>query len=137
MGNPGGIYVVDDTVGTVEVYDPYGSVVEIFETSTEVVEIVTPDLIGPPGPQGSQGEIGAQGVQGDIGPVGPFAPTFRMEFASATDTWLINHNLGVYPSIDLYALDGSSIGGDITMPDKNTVVVTFDFPVAGFAILKA
>jgi hypothetical protein len=133
----GGLYVIEDTVGAVEIYDAYGTVVEILETVTEVVEIVTPELVGPEGPPGIQGVDGQPGPQGAIGPQGPFAPTFRMEFASPIDMWVINHNLDVYPVVDLYDFDGSEIGGDITMPDKNTVVVTFDFPVSGFAVLKA
>lgn len=131
------IYVADVQIGVLEVRDDEGQLLTVLEPAADVIEIVTPDLIGPSGPQGPQG---VQGVQGDIGPqgpVGPFAPTFRMQFASAADTWVIAHNLGVYPTIDLYDLDGTSIGGDIAMPDKNTVVVTYDFPVAGFAILKA
>lgn len=135
--NPGGIFVIEDTVGAVEIYDAYGVVLEILETVTEVVEIVTPDLVGPAGPSGVQGDVGPQGLPGDPGPQGPFAPTFRMEFASPLDTWVINHNLDVYPTVDLYDPDGTEIGGDVTMPDKNTVVVMFDFPISGFAVLKA
>jgi hypothetical protein len=131
------VYTIDDSVGTIEVYDAYGIVVEILETTVEVVEIVSPDLVGPQGPPGIQGVQGLQGVQGDPGPQGPFAPTFRQEFAAASDTWVINHNLNEFPVVDLYDYDGTEIGGDIQMPDKNTVVVTFDFPVAGIAILKA
>lgn len=128
------IITVNDTVGVIEVGDEFGTVVESFETFTEAIHIATSELVGPQGPPGLQGNIGPAGP---AGPVGPFAPTFRMEFASPSDTWTVVHNLGVFPVVDLYDFDGYEIGGDVQMPDRNTVVVLFDVPVAGIAILKA
>lgn len=131
------IYTVEETVGVVEIHDELGAVVQILETAVEIVEIVTPELVGPAGPPGNPGDPGIAGPAGPVGPQGPFAPTFRMTFASPLDTWVINHNLDVYPVVDIYDLDGYEMVGDVLMPDRNTVMVLFDFPVTGIAILKA
>lgn len=133
----GEVYVVEETTGMVEVCDAYGTVIEILDTVTEVVEIFTPELVGPQGPPGVQGSPGPSGPPGPQGIPGPFAPTFRMTFANPSATWVIQHNLDTYPITDLYDFDGFEIVGDVQMPDRNTVVVLFDFPVAGIAILKA
>lgn len=131
------IFTVAESVGVIEVGDEYGTVVETVETVAEIIQIVTPELVGPSGPPGIQGMAGPAGPTGAVGPQGPYAPTFRMEFASAMDTWVIVHNFGTYPVVDIYDLDGFEMVGDVSMPDRNTVVVTFDMPVAGVAILKA
>lgn len=128
------IYTVEESLGVVEVFDGSGTLVTIFEPTADVVQIVTADLIGPLGPVGPVGPTGSAGPQG---PQGPFAPTFEQHFASPALVWRINHNLDAYVVTDLYDLYGVQISGDIEMPDRNNVIVTFDVPVAGTARLKA
>jgi hypothetical protein len=50
---------------------------------------------------------------------------------------VIVHNLDAYPVVTLYDLYGFAISGDVSMPDRNTVVVDFAVPFAGTARLKA
>lgn len=123
-----------ETVGLVEVHDDAGAILAVLPQTVEIVQIVTPELTGPQGPPGPVGDPGVQGVQGEQG---PFAPTFEMRFANPSTEWIFQHNLNLYPVVNLYDPDGNEIGGDISMPDKNTVVVDFFVPIAGTIILKA
>ncbi len=123
-----------ESVGVVEVRSADGSLLTVFQPTVDVIEIVSPDLIGPQGPQGT---VGIQGEPGPPGPPGPFAPMFEQQFSSPQTVWTIVHNLDVFPVASLYDLYGFAISGDIAMPDRNTVVVTFEVPIAGTARLKA
>lgn len=131
------LYTVEDTVGLIEVRDAEGELLTILEPVVEVVQIVSADLVGPPGPMGAQGAEGPSGPSGPPGPQGPFAPSFEQHFANPSKVWLIIHNLDAFVTVDLYDLAGFEISGDVQMPDRNTVVVMFDVPVAGTARLKA
>lgn len=125
------------TVGVVEVRDGVGNLLTILQPSADVVEIVSPDLVGPRGPLGPTGPTGPTGLQGVTGPQGPFAPQFEQTFVAPLYEWRIFHNMDVFPVVNTYDLYGFEISGDVTMPDRNTVVVTFEVPIAGTARLKA
>ncbi len=132
----GDVITVQESLGLVEVIDGTGNLVTILEPVADVIQIVTNDLTGPqgkPGPVGPPGEAGPPGEKGDPG---PFAPHFEQNFANASVEWVIVHNMGVIPVVNLYDPYGWEISGDIAMPDRNTVVVTFDVPMAGMARLK-
>lgn len=128
------IYTVDEQIGVLQIYDGAGNLVTVLEPTADVVEVVTSDLVGPAGPKGDPGPVGPAGP---AGPQGPFAPTFEQHFAAASNVWVIRHNFDAYVFTELFDLYGQQISGDIEMPDRNTVVVTFDVPVAGTARLKA
>lgn len=128
------VITTTQTVGVVEVRDANGNLVTILEPTADVVEVVSPDLVGPQGPVGP---TGVQGEQGIPGPQGPPAPIFEQTFSAAQLVWPIQHDLDAFPVVSLYDLYGFAISGDIAMPDRNTVVVTFAVPLAGTARLKA
>lgn len=130
-------FTVEQSLGVLEVRDGEGDLITIFEPAVEVVQVISADLVGPQGPMGAQGVPGDPGPPGPVGPQGPFAPSFEQHFASPSKLWLIVHNLDAFVTVDLYDLAGFEISGDVQMPDRNTVVVTFDVPVAGTARLKA
>lgn len=113
------------------------TVIEVADPSVTVIEVTTPDLIGPSGPQGVAGPIGVIGPAGPTGPVGPFAPLFIQTFNVPSAVWVIHHNLMTYPVVTTVDLNGDEVIGDVTAPDINTVVVTFVMPMAGTARLKA
>lgn len=131
------VITITQTVGVVEVRDAAGNLVTILEPTADIVEVVSPDVVGPQGPVGPQGAQGVQGVQGVEGPQGPPAPIFEQTFSAASLIWVVNHGLDAFPVVSLYDLYGFAISGDIVMPDRNTVVVTFAVPLAGTARLKA
>jgi hypothetical protein len=126
-----------DIAGVVAVHDSDTVVLDVPEPVIDVVLVRTDDLRGPQGIQGDQGVAGPVGPQGVPGVQGPFAPVFEQHFAAPQLVWLIEHNLGVYPVVTTVDLNNEEITGDVATPDKNTVVVTFDVPVAGTARLKA
>lgn len=128
------IVTYTETVGVVEVRDGDGDLLTILEPTADLVEVVSPDLIGPQGPVGPSGPQGVQGVQG---PQGPPAPIFEQTFQSPSTIWYIFHSLNAYPVVSTYDLYGFEISGDVQMPDRNSVVVTFAVPIAGTARLKA
>lgn len=128
------VSTITETVGVLEIRDGDGALLSILEPCADVIQIVTPDMIGPPGPIGP---AGVPGPQGPPGAQGPPAPIFEQQFSSPATTWLIQHNLDAFPVVSLYDLYGFAISGDIAMPDRNTVVVTFEVPIAGTARLKA
>lgn len=50
-------------------------------------------------------------------------------------TWIINHNLGFIPSVELFNNGSQEIDGDVVHTSVNQTVVNFTGPVAGFARL--
>lgn len=123
-----------ESLGVVEVRSAEGALLNVLMPSADIVEIVTSELTGPAGPVGPAGLSGPPGPQG---PPGPPAPQFEQTFSTAQLVWLIVHNLDTYPVVTTYDLYGFEISGDVAMPDRNTVVVTFAVPFAGTARLKA
>lgn len=71
--------------------------------------------------------VGTQGVAGAASAGVDFA------FLTASTTWTINHNLGVYPSVQLRSLGHVVFAGDVQHPSVNQAVVTFVSPFAGYA----
>jgi hypothetical protein len=111
----------------------------VLEPTADVVEIVSDELTGPQGPSGTPGVpgiTGPVGPQGEQGPQGPFAPQFEQTFVDPSAAWVIVHNLDLFPVVTLHDLYGIQISGDVLMPDRNTVVVTFAVPMSGTARLK-
>lgn len=76
-------------------------------------------LIGPQGPQGDPG-IGAA-VFNQITP---------------STTWVINHNLGFYPNVNIVDSAGTSVEGSYTFLSVNTVIATFTSEFSGKAYLS-
>lgn len=61
---------------------------------------------------------------------------YSHEQAQASTTWLINHNLGYYPSVSTTTYGGTTIIGAIKYIDKNNLTVEFTVEVAGYAHLS-
>ncbi len=124
LGAQGWQVEVISNAPTLEVSTSDTAVLDVVAPAVQLVEVITR---GPSGPKGSQGE------QGETGP----SPTFEQHFAIATDVWVINHPLDAYPVVTTVDLNGEEMIGDVMMPDKSTVIVTFGMPLAGTARLKA
>jgi hypothetical protein len=131
------VTTLTESLGILEVRGNDGSLLFALTPSVDVLEIRTDELTGPTGPVGPSGPTGPQGIQGPQGIPGPPAPQFEQTFSTAQSVWTIVHNLDSFPVVNTYDLYGFPISGDVTMPDRNTVVVTFAVPFAGTARLKA
>lgn len=58
------------------------------------------------------------------------------EQAQPSDSWLIEHNLGKYPSVSIVDTANTEVVGDVEYIDTNSLRVTFANPFAGYAYLN-
>lgn len=90
---------------------------------------VTPSVVGRvqimggiPGPAGADGSGG--GVQG-----------INLNFLSPSVEWLINHNLGYKPIVELFTTGGVEMQAAVIHTSVNQLLVQFNSPTAGSARL--
>lgn len=115
------------------------------------------------GTQGTQGATGAgtQGVQGTEGLQGPagiggadvgntddvpegaenkYFTVERVSFehtqGSASNSWVINHNLGFKPNVTVVDSAGNIVEGEITYTNSNSLTVSFQASFSGYAYLS-
>ena len=65
-----------------------------------------------------------------------YSKSFDFGRPTPATTWTINHNLGFYPSVELFSIGRQEIDGDIVHTSENQVVVNFTVPTSGFARLN-
>ena len=126
------------------------------------LSVGTPGPEGPPGPAGPPGTSGG-GTGTDevwIGPSDPIAahPTIELWVdtddpggggggtsgplsyvhtqGTASDTWMIEHNLGWFPNATVIDSAGTTVEGDIVHLDGNTMTVVFSGAFTGTAYLS-
>lgn len=81
-------------------------------------------------------------IQGPPGPAGPTGPPgdgsafFLHTQSTASNAWLINHNLNLYPQIQLFTLAWVKIYADEQHLSLNTTQVSFSYPTVGYAVLS-
>jgi len=85
-------------------------------------------------PQGAVGTVGNNVIS--LAPFGSGSFEYVEDFSSATDTWVINHNLGRYPSVSTVDSAGSIINGAITYNSANKITVVFTSATSGKAYLN-
>jgi hypothetical protein len=97
---------------------------EYFESSNDHVHVyVTDDAV-------SVVSVGTQG------PAGPARQTYIHNQNQASQTWIINHNLGQYPSVVVIDSAGSAIISDVQYDSEYQVTVRFSAAFAGKAYLN-
>lgn len=58
-------------------------------------------------------------------------------YQELSDTWVVVHNLGKYPSVvTVQDLGGNSYEGDVIFDSENQLTIKFSIPVAGKVILN-
>ena len=96
--------------------------------------------VGSQGVQGSSGTgiQGTQGVQGPVGPSGAGAQTLAYAHTqgSASDTWVIAHNLNFMPNVTVQDSAGNIVEGEITYTNTNSLTVSFASAFSGKAYLS-
>lgn len=75
------------------------------------------------------------GVQGPPGPPGPEGIAFAHVHTqtSAEAEWVVNHNLGARPNVEVRNTGGAVVLTDIVHQSTNQLRIYFAFPVAGEA----
>lgn len=73
-----------------------------------------------------------QGPSGAAGP-GSIAP---FNFLTPATTWTINHNQGRRVLVGLFSVGGLEMYAEVLQVSINQVLVTFDSPTAGYAIIS-
>lgn len=62
---------------------------------------------------------------------------YKHEQVTASTTWTIVHNLGVYPIVDAWTTDGGDLTkilpSEVNYINANTCTLVFSFPISGFA----
>jgi hypothetical protein len=83
---------------------------------------------------GEVGPRGPQGIQGEVGPAGPPSMSFyRHHQTSASDKWLIVHDLFYPPAVTVVDSAGTVLIPDVYYLDDFHISVEFSYPTAGYA----
>lgn len=127
------------------ILEPIVYTVDVVEQVNEVV-ISSEGMTGPQGPIGNtgpQGPIGPAGPKGDTGEPGPQGPSgepenvsFVHEQQSFSNVWTINHNLGYRPAALVQDYSNNTIEGSLQHQDINTLTISFNESVSGYAYLS-
>jgi hypothetical protein len=89
--------------------------------------------ITPPQPVALQLTAG-QGPAGTNGTDGVDGGSYEHHQPVASTLWVVNHNLGYYPSISVLTLGRVRVDAGIVHLSPNQAQVLLDLPLAGFAI---
>lgn len=76
----------------------------------------------------------ATGPRGEKGEIGDLNYT-HMQMSPANE-WLCAHNLGKFTSVTVVDSSGSTVEGDVTLVDNDTVIIRFNSPFSGKAFFN-
>lgn len=74
-------------------------------------------------------EVAIPGIQGPAGT--PISYTHTQ--GSASDTWVVNHNLGFRPHCVVFSVGGAEVEAGVTHTSVNQTVISFVTPASGTA----
>lgn len=77
-----------------------------------------------------------QGPVGPQGPAGLDTGFYRHNQSAPSDTWLVAHNLGYFPSVSVQDSAGTNVFGDVVYLDQDHLTITFRSPFGGYANLS-
>lgn len=77
--------------------------------------------------------VGPQGPQGIQGIPGPPGPSYTHTQSVASDTWIVNHNLGIVPSVEIRNSGSQVVEADVVHISTNQTNIYFAAPFAGTA----
>lgn len=106
--------------------------IEVIKQDNEVT-IASP---GPQGQKGDKGDTGDTGAQGPVGTANPAYYSYTFEQQSNSTTWVINHNLGYKPAVDIIDYGGNNIEADITYTSSSSLAITLSPAASGYAYLS-
>lgn len=65
-----------------------------------------------------------------------YSKTLNYQQTTPSTSWVINHNLGYKPSVEVFNTGSQAIDADIVHTSLNQTVVSFTVAIAGFARLN-
>lgn len=80
--------------------------------------------------KGQRGEQGLQGEQGEA-----ILNGYNHTQNLASNSWVINHNLGHNPTVDIIDSTGSEIEAEVLHPSVNQTIINFSVSIIGKARL--
>ena len=86
-----------------------------------------------------RGLPGVQGPMGPAGPAGPAGPSADyLEFvqSSPQSEWIVNHNFGKYPIVDVLSPGGISVEAECVHTSTNQLRIHFITPQSGRALVR-
>lgn len=77
-------------------------------------------------------------TEGMPGPVGPSGSNSFFLFTQgvASDTWVIEHNLGFRPNFRTFDSTDEEVEGEVTHDSNNQITVVFSVPISGYATIS-
>lgn len=67
-------------------------------------------------------------------PAGGPGSAYTHTQSSASDAWVVNHNLGYRPAVSVLSVGGKEMLAGVVHTSTNQFVVSFDQPTAGLAV---
>lgn len=101
-----------------------------FLASKDCVVTIRPNYVEFENPYINKGE------KGDPGPIGPSASAYTHTQSTPSDTWIINHNLGYKPSVELITVGGVEFDASVTHTSVDQTIINIAMPMAGSARLN-
>lgn len=116
------------------------TVLEIVTTDVLTVDVVTLESLAfDPSATvltaGEQGPAGPSGPPGPEGPPGLAASGLTFMQGTPDTTWVIDHNLGFKPAVEIIDQDGNEVDGEVSHLNINQLRIYFVTPLAGLARL--
>jgi hypothetical protein len=108
--------VIQASIASINVLEPASSPSLTLEQVTREVTVMEVGRPGPQGPPGASGVVGFSHAQ-----------------ASPAAEWVINHDLGYRPVVELTDLGGNEIRAEVLHVSDNQTRIYFNLAVAGFA----
>ena len=84
--------------------------------------------------RGSASTVGNNVIS--LAPFGSGSFEYEEDFSTPSSTWVINHNLGKYPSVSAVDSAGSIINGAITYNNANQITIVFTSATSGKVYLN-
>lgn len=107
------------------------------EPSAQVTpNVPMPGPVGGPGPPGPAGDPGPAGPAGPVGPPGTGAAEYTHTQSAPSDTWVINHNLGVYPQISFLTPGSVEFNAEIVHTSTSQAIAYMSSNLTGSARCK-
>jgi hypothetical protein len=112
--------IVDETEVVIEVGDS-DAVIEVQQQDVTIEDSLS-------GPQGPPGPSGPPGDGSDA--------NYVHSQTTPDDVWVISHNLGKFPAVDVVDSASTVVIGEVHYEDENSITVSFVAPFAGKAFLN-